>query len=155
MYIYNKRERADFHSLIRGLLQKAESKSIKVRVDPRDVYSYGLNNTYNWNDIKYELDKIHFDKDLKMVVIFYDNNLERYYNKFKDYFTNVIKVHSQLISTRKLSDPKRAGSIMFNIVEQINTKMGGYNYCLDIKSDEKKSLFNYRFRIKKIRKRFN
>ena len=103
MYIYNKRERADFHSLIRGLLKKAESKSIKVRVDPRDVYSYGLNNTYNWNDIKYELDKIHFDKDLKMVVIFYDNNLERYYNKFKDYFTNVIKVHSQLISTRKLS----------------------------------------------------
>ena len=141
MYIYNKRERADFHSLIRGLLQKAESKSIKVRVDPRDVYSYGLNNTYNWNDIKYELDKIHFDKDLKMVVIFYDNNLERYYNKFKDYFTNVIKVHSQLISTRKLSDPKRAGSIMFNIVEQINTKMGGYNYCLDIKSLTKKRVY--------------
>jgi aubergine-like protein len=40
-------------------------------------------------------------------------------------------VDSQLISTRKLSDPKRAGSIMFNIVEQINTKMGGINYYID------------------------
>ena len=28
-------------------------------------------------------------------------------------------------------DRKRAGSIMFNIVEQINTKMGGINFYID------------------------
>jgi aubergine-like protein len=66
-----------------------------------------------------------------MVVIFFDNNLERYYTKFKEYFTNIIKVDSQLVSTRRLSDKKRAGSIMFNIVEQINTKMGGINYYIE------------------------
>jgi aubergine-like protein len=30
-----------------------------------------------------------------------------------------------------LQDPKRAGSIMFNIVEQINIKMGGTNFYID------------------------
>ena len=131
MYIYNRKDRTDFNSLMFDLFQKAKSKKINVTVDARDVYSYGLNNTYNWNDIKHELDKIRFDKELKMVVIFFDNNLERYYTKFKEYFTNIIKVDSQLISTRRLSDKKRAGSIMFNIVEQINTKMGGINYYIE------------------------
>ena len=128
MYIYNRKDRTDFKSLMFDLFQKAKSKKINVTVDARDVYSYGLNYTYNWNDIKDELDKIHFDKELKMVVIFFDNNLERYYTKFKEYFTNIIKVDSQLISTRRLSDKKRAGSIMF---KQINTKMGGINYYIE------------------------
>ena len=131
MYIYNRKDRTDCRALMRGLFQKAQIKKINVKVDVKDVYSYGLNNTHNWNEIKHELDKIRFNKNLKMVVIFYDNYLERFYTKFKDYFTNIKKVDSQLISTRKLSDPKRAGSIMFNIVEQINTKMGGINYYID------------------------
>ena len=44
--------------------------------------------------------------------------------KLKEYLTNVIKIDSQFINTRNLIDSKRAGSIMFKIVEQINTKIG-------------------------------
>ena len=66
-----------------------------------------------------------------MVIVFCDNNLQRYYTKLKEYLTNVIKVDSQFIETRRLIDPKRAGSIMFNIVEQINIKMGGINFYID------------------------
>lgn len=65
-----------------------------------------------------------------MVIVFWDNNLQRNYAKLKEYITNVIKVDSQFIETRRLIDPKRAGSIMFNIVEQINIKMGGINFYI-------------------------
>ena len=64
-------------------------------------------------------------------MVFLDNNLEHYYNQLKEYLTNVIKVNSQFSQTRRLTDPKRAGSIMFNIVEQINIKMGGINFYID------------------------
>ena len=52
--------------------------------------------------------------------------------KLKEYLTNVIKVNSQFIESRKLMDRKRAGSIMFNIVEQINIKMGGANFYINL-----------------------
>ena len=98
---------------------------MKVKVSSHDVYSYGLNNTRDWDSIKSELNKIRFGDKMKMIIVFYDNYLERYYNKFKDYFTNVVKSYSQLISTRNVTNPKRANSIMLNIVDQINAKMGG------------------------------
>ena len=134
MYIYNRRDKADFRSLIGNLFSKAHTKKIKIEVRPDEVYSYGFNKAFNWEEIKYELKKINFGSRVEIVVVFLDNNLERYYNKLKDYLTNVIKVNSQFIQTRRLLDPKRAGSIMFNIVEQINIKMGGINYYIDLKN---------------------
>ena len=131
MYLYNRRDRADFKSLINNLFKKAEAKRIRIKTSPNEIYSYGFNNAFKWEDIKNELKKIHFGENIKMVVVFFDNNLERCYTKIKEYLTNVIKVNSQFISTRRLSDPKRAGSIMFNIVEQINIKMGGINFYID------------------------
>ena len=37
----------------------------------------------------------------------------------------------KFVISKKLQDPRRAGSIMFNIVEQINVKMGGTNFYID------------------------
>ena len=133
MYIYNRNDRTNFKSLIGGLFSKANVKNIKIKVRPDEVYSYGFNKPYNWEDIKYELRKINFGKNTKMVIVFLDNNLERYYTRLKEYLTNVIKVNSQFISSRRVSDPKRGGSIMFNIIEQINIKMGGVNFFIDTK----------------------
>ena len=39
-----------------------------------------------------------------MVIVFLDNYLERYYTRLKEYLTNVIKVNSQFISSRRVSD---------------------------------------------------
>ncbi len=136
MYIYSKRDRADFRALINSLFNKASMKGIDIKTKPNDLYSYGLNKTYSWEDIKSELKNIHFSHKLRMVIVFYDSNIQRYYDKFKEYLTNVIKVDSQFIDTRKLIDPKRAGSIMFNIVEQINIKMGGINYYIDMTNNK-------------------
>ena len=131
MYIYNRKDRADFRSIINNLFSKARMKRIKINVRPDELYSYGFNKAYNWEDIKYELRKINFNPKLRMVMVFLDNNLEHYYNQLKEYLTNTIKVDSQFCQTRRLTDPKRAGSIMFNIVEQINIKMGGINFYID------------------------
>ena len=132
MYIYNKRDRADFKGLLKGLFSKAVAKGIKVKTDPYKLDSYGFEKTYYWEDIKNELKRIRFSDRLKMVIVFIDNNLEKYYPKLKEYLTNVIKVNSQFIQTKGLMNPKRAGSIMFNIVEQINIKMGGANFYIDL-----------------------
>ena len=131
MYIYNRKDRADFRSIINNLFNKAKIKDIRINVRPDELYSYGFNRAYNWEDIKHELKKINFNPKLRMVMVFLDNNLEHYYNQLKEYLTNVIKVNSQFSQTRRLTDPKRAGSIMFNIVEQINIKMGGINFYID------------------------
>ena len=131
MYIYNRKDRADFRSIINNLFSKAKMKDIRINVRPDELYSYGFNRAYNWEDIKHELKKINFNPKLRMVMVFLDNNLEHYYNQLKEYLTNVIKVNSQFSQTRRLTDPKRAGSIMFNIIEQINIKMGGINFYID------------------------
>ena len=131
MYIYNRKDRADFRSIINNLFSKARMKRIKINVRPDELYSYGFNKAYNWEDIKYELRKINFNPKLRIVMVFLDNNLEHYYNQLKEYLTNTIKVDSQFCQTRRLTDPKRAGSIMFNIDEQINIKMGGINFYID------------------------
>ena len=135
MYIYNRRDRTDFKRLMGDLFSKANSKGIKIKVNVNELDSYGLDKTYKWDDIKYELDKINFGHK-KMVIVFIDNYLEKHYPKFKEYLTNVIKVNSQFIESKKLMDRKRAGSIMFNIVEQINIKMGGANFYINLVGDE-------------------
>ena len=131
MCIYDRRDRVDVKGLLGGLFSKASQKGIKVSIRPFEVESHGLNYTNNWNDIKHELNKIKFSPNLKMVLVFLSHNLQRYYTRLKDYLMNEIKVDSQFMETRNLSNPKRAGSIMFNIVEQINIKMGGNNFYID------------------------
>ena len=134
MYIYNRRDRTDFRRLMGDLFTKANFKGIKIKVNTNELDSYGLDKTYNWDEIKRELDKINFAHK-KMVIVFIDNNLEKVYTRLKDYLTNVIKVNSQFIESKKLMDRKRAGSIMFNIVEQINIKMGGANFYINLIDD--------------------
>ena len=131
MYLYSRKDRADFRSLLNNLFSKASSKGMQIRARPNDLYSYGFDRPYNWEELKSELKRIKFPTSVKMVIVFCDNNLEKLYPRIKEYLTNVINVDSQFIETRRLSDPKRAGSIMFNIVEQINIKMGGANFYID------------------------
>lgn len=135
MYIYNRRDRTDFRRLMGDLFSKANFKGMQIKVNINELDSYGLDKTYNWGDIKHDLDKINFTHK-KMVIVFIDNNLEKYYTNLKEYLTNVIKVNSQFIESKKLMDRKRAGSIMFNIVEQINIKMGGANFYINLIEDE-------------------
>ena len=136
MYLYDRRDKTDFRKILSLLFSKANMKKIDIRTNPNEVKSYGFDRTNSWKEIKYELDKIHFSSNLRMVLIFMNYNLQRYYSQLKEYLTNEIKVNSQFMDTKRLNDPKRAGSIMFNIVEQINVKMGGVNFYIDFKEKQ-------------------
>ena len=137
MYIYDKRDRANFRAILSSLFSKAKQKKISIKVEPSDVESHSLDRTNTWEEIKHSLNKIHFSSKLRMVIIFLTNYLQRFYPKLKEYLTNEIKVNSQFMESRRLmGDPRKCGSIMFNIVEQINIKMGGANFYIDF-SDKK------------------
>ena len=91
-----------------------------------------LKDYYSWDDIKSQLNIIEINKNyVNMVVVFLSPLLEKYYSQMKEYFINTCHVTTQFIVSRKLGDQKRANSILFNIVEQINIKMGGTNFFID------------------------
>ncbi len=70
MCIYDKRDRFEIKKLLGGLFGKAKAKGLKVDINPENVELKVLNYTNNWNDIKNELNKIHFSHSLEMVLVF-------------------------------------------------------------------------------------
>ena len=66
-----------------------------------------------------------------MGIIFLSSYLEKYYSHIKEYFTNTLYMPCQCVLSKKLQDQRKAGSIMFNIVDQMNIKMGGVNFYID------------------------
>jgi aubergine-like protein len=101
-------------------------------LNQNEIHGVCIENYNNFEDIKRYLATVEKHKnEVQMAVIFLSQHLERYYSKIKAYFTNELNIPTQFIISKKLSDPKRAGSIMFNIIEQINIKMGGINFYID------------------------
>ena len=132
IYVYDKRDNSDIRNSLKGLLDKGRNKGLNINVTPTDLHGISLSNFSNWEDIKRNFGQIEqHAKDLQMTIVFLSPFLEKYYSNLKEYFTNVIKIPTQFVVSKKLQDPKRSGSIMFNIVEQINVKMGGTNFYID------------------------
>ena len=133
-YVYDKRDKSDIRASLKGLLAKGKMKGLNIKFDQNMSGMHGvtLNNYSSWNDIKSQLYIIEQNKkSVEMVVVFLSPQLEKFYSQLKEYFINSCQIATQFVISKKLQDPKRAGSIMFNIVEQINIKMGGTNFFID------------------------
>jgi aubergine-like protein len=133
-YIYDKKDKSDIRNSLKNLLGKGRSKGLNIKIDQNmnNIHGITLNNYSSWKDIEAQLDVIENNKQhIKMVVVFLSPQLEKYYSQLKEYFINTCQIATQFTISRKLQDQKRAGSIMFNIVEQINIKMGGTNFYID------------------------
>ena len=136
VYVYDKRDNSDIRNSLKGLLDKAKNKGLNINVGPNDLHGVALSNFSGWEDIKRSFHQIEqHAKDLQMAIVFLSPFLEKYYSNLKEYFTNIIKIPTQFVVSKKLQDARRAGSIMFNIVEQINVKMGGTNFYIDFYQD--------------------
>ena len=136
IYIYDKKDNADIRNSLKGLLDKGRMKGLDVKFNrelaKNDIHGICIENYSNKEDIKRYLSAIEQHKnEVQMAVIFLSQHLERYYSDMKEYFTNELNIPTQFIISKKLQDPRRAGSIMFNIIEQINVKMGGVNFYID------------------------
>ncbi len=132
VYIYDTRDKSDIKNCLRLFIEKAKSKDININLQPKDIHGVGLNDCRTWENIYRNLNIIKdHANEIKMAIVFLSPQLEKFYSHLKDFFTNETKFASQFILSKKLQDQKRAGSIMFNIVEQINVKMGGTNFYID------------------------
>ena len=140
VFIYDKRDNSDIRNSLKGLFDKGRLKGLKIEGKnnelPQGLHGIAVSNFSSWDDIKRNFGQIEqHANQLQMAIVFLSSYLEKYYSNLKDYFTNVIKIPTQFVISKKLQDPRRAGSIMFNIVEQINIKMGGTNFYIDFYND--------------------
>ena len=138
-YVYDKNERKSNHQrLFKDLIEKFKSKDFSFSKDFNSdkVRRYGLENTDNWDNIYMSLRKINLKNNEKSFgIIFCSQQLEKFYTQLKNYFSIQFETPTQHIITRNIENPKRANSIQFNIIDQINIKMGGFNFYIDFKEE--------------------
>ena len=130
IFFYDAKDRSPLRNLVKLFLDKAKYKGLNIRVDPEKIKGIEIKNFNKWDDILKILETAQLT-NIKMALVFLTPQLEKYYSNMKDYFTNRVNFPSQFIISNKLKDHKKAGNIMFNVVEQINIKMGGTNFTID------------------------
>ena len=137
VYIYDRRDNSDIRNTLRGLFDKGRMKGLNIQfsrdLNQNEIHGICIDNYSGWEDIKHSLKIIEQHKDgIEMGIVFLSQHLEKFYSNLKDYFTNDLNIPTQFVVSKKLQDQRRAGSIMFNVVEQINIKMGGTNFYIDL-----------------------
>ena len=141
-YIYDKSEHnIDHRNLFINLLKKCKDKGFRFinEFNPHYVPGFGLENTDNWESIEIQLRNLDFINEQIIGIIFCNGALERHYQKLKNYFLKQRKIPTQHIITRNIDESKRGkfvNSILYNIVDQMNIKMGGKNYYINFQESE-------------------
>lgn len=130
IYIYDKRETSNIRNFLKILISKAKKKDLNIKVEADDMKGICLKNCTKWIDLYHDLIKNKFE-GIKMAILFLSPQLEKFYNNLKDFFTNDVKIATQFVISKKLQDPKKVETIMFNVVEQINIKIGGSNFYIN------------------------
>ena len=102
------------------------------------VPGFALKDTSKWETIERELRTFPiYGKDIIFGILFCSDNMEKYYEQFKEYFVKKCNIPTQHLVTRNMKEKERdLNSILFNIVDQINIKIGGMNYYIDFKKEE-------------------
>ena len=137
-YIYDKNEKNSNHrKLFTNIMEKFRFKKFHFSEDfhPNKVRGYGLDDTSNWDSIKKSLRNIELKRN-SFGIIFCSYNLEKYYDNLKHLFIHQYEISTQHVNTKKIEDPRRGNSIMFNLVDQINMKMGGENYYINFVDEQ-------------------
>ena len=136
IYVYDENDRSNIKSFLSQLFDKARSKEIQIGSRFDEIRGISVKGNSGWENIRRTLDIIkQHARGIKMAFVFLSNNLEKHYSQLKTFFTNETQFPTQFAVSKKFQDAKKAGSIMFNIVEQINVKMGGLNFTIDFYSD--------------------
>ena len=130
-------KKTNYRDILFKLCDKFKSKGFN-NINKQNVQGFGLKNTYKWESIEEELKKLPiYNNQDKLGIIFCNNILEKYYEKLKEYFVKKCNIPTQHILTKNLMEkPKEFNSILFNLVDQINVKLGGMNYYIDFKKEK-------------------
>ena len=131
-FIYDKNEKYDHRKIFNDLKLKFENKGLGFSNDfnYKKVLRFGLENTSNWEYINESLKKLVINKGDSFGIIFCSYQLEKFYEKLKNYFMNQLHIPTQHAITKKIVEPNKGNSIQFNLVDQINIKRGGVNFYI-------------------------
>ena len=138
-FVFDRKEKSNHRKIFSDIIKKCELKKFRFSedFDSNKVRGYGLDDTRSWENIFNTLRKIDLRKNEKSFgIIFCSWQLEKYYDKLKNYFLQQYNIPTQHIITKNLENPKRANSIMFNVVDQINIKNGGKNFYINFIEEE-------------------
>ena len=138
-FVYDKNEqRSNHRKLFESLMFKCRRKEFNFSNDfnPNKVAGYGLDNTRDWENIDQSLRRINLVNSEKCFgIVFCSRQLEKFYEKLKNYFHQQCKIPTQFVITYKIEDNRRGNSIQFNLVDQMNIKMGGMNFYINFKNE--------------------
>ena len=136
-FVYDKNEKYEHKKIFNDLMLKFKNKGIGFSNDfhPNKVLGFGLENTNDWDHINNSLRNIKVNKEDSFGIIFCSYQLEKFYDKLKNYFMKQLKIPTQHVITKKIDAPKRGNSIQFNVVDQINIKRGGINYYINFSKE--------------------
>ena len=136
-YVFDKNEKYDHRKIFNDLMTKFRNKHFEFSNDfhPNKVLGFGLENTSNWEHIYHSLRNIKVKKGDSFGIIFCSYQMEKLYDKLKNYFMNQLNIPTQHVITKKIDDPKRGNSIQFSIIDQINIKRGGINYYINFNKE--------------------
>ena len=118
--------------LFTEIMEIFRNKNFKFSNDfhPKNIYSYAIEDSSNWESIKRSLNKMKIDREAKFGIIFCNKNLVKYYNQLKEFFVKQNNISTQHVITSNLNS-KRGNSIKYNLVDQINVKTGGQNFYIN------------------------
>ena len=136
-YVFDKNEKYDHRKIFNDLMTKFKSKHFEFSNDfhPNKVLGFGLENTSDWDHIYHSLRNIKVKKGDSFGIIFCSYQMEKLYDKLKNYFMNQLNIPTQHVITRKIDDPKRGNSMQFNVIDHINIKRGGINYYINFNKE--------------------
>ena len=122
------------YNLFNELCKKFQQKGFKIS-QIHKIFKIGLRQIYNWENIEDNLRKLPiYDNTKKFGILFCSKKLESHYDKLKDFFLKKLNIPTQHINTKNLENKSsKISSILSNIVDQINIKLGGMNYYIDFK----------------------
>lgn len=132
-FIYDKNEHSNHRYLFIEIMKKCRSKefSFSKEFNPDKVAGYGIENTNNWETIHNSLRRINITDKNSLGIIFCSRQLEKFYEKLKNFFSQQYNIPTQFVITKNLENPKRTNSIQFNLIDQMNVKKGGMNFYID------------------------
>ena len=127
-------EKINRNNLFGNICNKFYQKGFN-KFNVKNIPKFGLKPITNWESIEQQLRSLPIYNNIKKFgILFCSKNLEKYYEKLKEYLVKKCDIPTQHINTNNLGEDK-INSKLFNIIDQINVKMGGMNYYIDFKNE--------------------
>ncbi|PAA47190.1 hypothetical protein BOX15_Mlig015023g3 [Macrostomum lignano] len=126
LVVYPAREERIIASFCETMMKKCRAMGITV-AQPSTV-ALPNDSTGNYQ----QAIKNNFSTDLNLVCAVFTSQRQERYNAIKRLCCNDLVVPSQCLWTKTISDPKKMGSVAVNVAAQINVKLGGALWGIEI-----------------------